>query len=143
MGVPLKTEQRRSHTPVSSFRPWVRRAEKGWRFCQRKFCMEVPVKPHRPPSLPLVCVVFPDHSSFSVLRGTPMASAKNTQFQKAKVLRILFSLPPSILRSRFRSEPSAVCPCKCRIQGLSRDPHRAGTRRRSLQSACRNHTHGP
>jgi hypothetical protein len=48
-----------------------------------------PVKPRRPPSLPLVCVEFPDHSSFSVLRGTPMASAKNIQFQKAKVLRSL------------------------------------------------------
>jgi hypothetical protein len=47
--------------------------------------MEVPVKPwsplappkagkpRRPPSLPLVCEVFPDHSSFSVLRETPMA----------------------------------------------------------------------
>jgi hypothetical protein len=51
--------------------------------------MEVPVKPRRPPSLPLVCVVFPDHSSFSVLRETPVASAKNIQFQKAKVLRDL------------------------------------------------------
>jgi hypothetical protein len=35
--------------------------------------MGVPVKVRRPPSLPLVCVVLPDHSSFSVLRGTPMA----------------------------------------------------------------------
>jgi hypothetical protein len=31
------------------------------------------VKPRRPPSLPLVRAVFPDHSSFSVLRETPMA----------------------------------------------------------------------
>jgi hypothetical protein len=31
------------------------------------------LKPRRPPSLPPVCVVFPDHSSFSVLRGTPTA----------------------------------------------------------------------
>jgi len=73
MGVSLKTEQRRSHTTVSSFRPWVRRAEGYWGTCQRKLCMEVPVKPRRPPSLPLICVKFPDHSSFSVLRETPMA----------------------------------------------------------------------
>jgi hypothetical protein len=53
--------------------------------------MELPVKTRRPPSLPFVCVVFPDHSSFSVLRETPMASAKNIQFQKAKVLQILKS----------------------------------------------------
>jgi hypothetical protein len=35
--------------------------------------MEIPVKPRRPPSLPLICVVFPDDSSFSVLREIPMA----------------------------------------------------------------------
>jgi hypothetical protein len=75
MGVSLKTEQRRSHTAVSSFGPWVRRAEGHWGTCQRELCMGVPVKPRRPPSLPLICVVFPDHSSFSVLRETPMASA--------------------------------------------------------------------
>jgi hypothetical protein len=34
--------------------------------------MEVPVKPRRPPSLRLVCIVFPDYSSFSVLRETSM-----------------------------------------------------------------------
>jgi hypothetical protein len=34
--------------------------------------MEVPVKPRRPPSLPLICEVFSDHSSFSVLRETPV-----------------------------------------------------------------------
>jgi len=51
--------------------------------------MEVPVKPwspsappeagkpRRPPSPPLICEVFPDHSSFSVLRGTPMAFSCN------------------------------------------------------------------
>jgi hypothetical protein len=64
--------------------------------------MEVPVKPRRPPSLPLVCVVCPDHSSFSVLRGTPMASTKNTQFQKAKVL------PFCHLAGLLRKSPS--CP---------------------------------
>ena len=49
-----------------------------------KTCMKVPVKPWSPsappeagkprcpPSLRLICQVFPSHSSFSVLRGTPM-----------------------------------------------------------------------
>jgi hypothetical protein len=95
MGVSLKTEQRRSHTTVSSFRPWVRRAEGCWGMCQRKLCMEVPVKPwsplappkagkpRRPPSLPLICVIFLDHSSFSVLRETPMAFSYD-YFKKLK-----------------------------------------------------------
>jgi hypothetical protein len=84
MGISLKTEQRRSHSAVSSYRPWVRRAEglparrayrpEGYQgTCRRKLCMEVPVKLRRPPSLPLVCELFPCHSSFSVLRETPMA----------------------------------------------------------------------
>jgi hypothetical protein len=84
MGVPFKTEKRRSHTTLSGFGPWVRRAEglparrayrpEGYRgTCRRKLCVDVPVKLRRPPSLPLICVVFPDHSSFSVLKGTPMA----------------------------------------------------------------------
>jgi hypothetical protein len=38
-------------------------------------CMEVPVKLRRPPSLPLICIVFPDYSSFSVLRETSMTYA--------------------------------------------------------------------
>jgi len=75
MGVSLKTEQRRSHTTLSSFRQWVRRAEGYWGTRYLKYCMPVPVKPRRPPSLHLICEVFPDHSSFSVLRETPMASA--------------------------------------------------------------------
>jgi hypothetical protein len=75
MGVSLKTEQRRSHSAVPSFRPWVRRAE-GYRGTRHlKPCMEVAVNPRRPPSLPLICEVLPDHSSFSYLRETPMASA--------------------------------------------------------------------
>jgi len=73
MGVSLKTEQRRSHSAVSRFGPWVRRAEGNWEPCQRKLCMGVPVKPRRPPPLPLICVMFPDHSSFSVFRETPVA----------------------------------------------------------------------
>jgi hypothetical protein len=75
MGVSLKTEERRSHTTAAGFRSWVRRAEGYWGICQRKLCMEILAKPRRPPSLPLLCMVFPDHSSFSVLRETPMASA--------------------------------------------------------------------
>jgi hypothetical protein len=58
---------------LSSFRPWLRRAEGYWGTGQRKLCMEMPVKPRRPPSLPLMCEVLADHSSFSVLRETPMA----------------------------------------------------------------------
>jgi len=98
MGVSLKTEQRRSHTTVSGFRPWVRRAEGYWKICHLNPCVEVPVKPwsplappkagkpRRPPSLSLICEVFSDHSSFSVFRETPMASAMNIQFQKVKNL---------------------------------------------------------
>ena len=73
MEVSLKTEQRRSHTAASSFGPWVRRAE-GYRgIRQIEPSMQAPVKPRRPPSLPLICEVDPDHSSFSVLRDTSMA----------------------------------------------------------------------
>jgi len=35
--------------------------------------MEVPVKPRRPPSLPLICEVIADYPSFSVFKKTPMA----------------------------------------------------------------------
>ena len=35
--------------------------------------MEMPVTSRRPPSLPIVCIRFPDQASFSVLRETPMA----------------------------------------------------------------------
>jgi len=73
MGVPLKTEQRRGHTSVASFRQWVRRAE-GHRATRHVVPRwQVPVNPRRPPSLPLICRVFPAHASFSVFRGTPMA----------------------------------------------------------------------
>jgi hypothetical protein len=83
MEVSLKTEKRRSHTTVSSFRQRVRRAEGYWGTCQREFCMEVAVKLRRPPSLPLICAIFPDHSSFSVLRGTPMTFTSD-HFKKLK-----------------------------------------------------------
>ena len=72
MGVSLKTEKRSSHSAVSSFRSWVRRAEGCGGTRQLKPCWHVPVKPRRPPLLPLVCEVLPDHASFSVLRETPM-----------------------------------------------------------------------
>src|SRR5512137_172600 len=75
MRVSLKTEQRRSHTAVASFRPWVRRAEGCWGTRQVRPCWQVPVKPRRPPSLPLICEVFSADSSFSVFKETPMASA--------------------------------------------------------------------
>jgi len=49
---------------------------------QRRFCMEVPGKPRRSPALPLICKLFPDHSSFSVLKETSMTSTVNISFQK-------------------------------------------------------------
>jgi hypothetical protein len=45
--------------------------------------MEVPVIPRRPPSLPRTCEVFPDQSSFSVLRETPMTFSC-VRFKKPK-----------------------------------------------------------
>jgi len=38
-----------------------------------RLCREVPVKPRRPPSLLHPCEVFPDYSSLSVFRETPVA----------------------------------------------------------------------
>jgi len=73
MGVSLKTEKRRSHTAVAGFGPWVRRADGYRETGQIKPSGQVPVNSRRPPSLPLVCEGFPDLSSFSVLRETPMA----------------------------------------------------------------------
>jgi len=83
MGVSFKTEQPRSLCPLARFRPWVRRAEGYWGTCHLKLCMEVPVKPRRPPSLPLICLIFPDHSSFSVLKETPVTSTRY-RFKKVK-----------------------------------------------------------
>jgi len=73
MGVSLKTEQRRSHIAGAGFGPWVRRAEGYRESRQINPSGQVPVTCRRPPSLPLVCEVFPDLSSFSVFRETPMA----------------------------------------------------------------------
>jgi len=72
MGVSLKTEKRSSHITASSFGQWVRRAEACGGTRQLKPFWQVPVKLRRPPSLPLIFMVFPDHASFSVLRETPM-----------------------------------------------------------------------
>jgi hypothetical protein len=101
MGVSLKTEQRRRHTALAGFGPWVRRAEGCQETRQIKTSGQVPVnpwspsappeagKPRRPPSLRLVCEVFPDHSSFSVLRETPMAfSCDNFKQLKCYDLRL-------------------------------------------------------
>jgi hypothetical protein len=83
MEVSLKTEKRSSHITVARFRPWVRRAE-GYRgTCQLKPCMEVLVKPRRPPSLPIICMLFPDQSSFSVLRETSVTFSCD-HFKKLK-----------------------------------------------------------
>jgi hypothetical protein len=73
MGVSLKTEQRRSHIAGAGFGPWVKRAEGYRETRQINPYGQVPVTPRRPPSLPLVCEVFSDPSSFSVFRETPMA----------------------------------------------------------------------
>jgi hypothetical protein len=81
--VSLKTEKRSSHITVSSFRPWVRRAEGYRKTRQVELSMQVPVKLRRPPSLPIICIVFPDHASFSVLRETPMTFFYN-YFKKLK-----------------------------------------------------------
>jgi hypothetical protein len=83
MGVSLKTEKRRSHITVSSFSPWVRRAEGYRRTGQPKFRMGVSVKPRRPPSLRLTCGFFPYYSSFFVFRETPMPPLLEV-FRKAK-----------------------------------------------------------
>jgi hypothetical protein len=89
MGVSLKTEKRRSHCPVFSFRQRVRRTnEVRWR--AEGFPGMTTEDLHgnerrsAPPALlPLVCMVIPDHSSFSVLRETPMTFACG-HFKKLK-----------------------------------------------------------
>ena len=81
MGVSLKTEKRRSQCPVFSFRQRVRRTnDVRWRAeglpgmtTEELHGYERQSAP--PAWLPLVCIVIPDHSSFSVLRETPMTFA--------------------------------------------------------------------
>jgi hypothetical protein len=89
MRVSLKTEKRRSQQtslvcrcPVFSFRPRVRRAEGVPRVTTED--LHGDERRSAPPALlPLVCIVIPDHSSFSVLRETLMTHAR--VFQKAKM----------------------------------------------------------
>jgi hypothetical protein len=74
MGVSLKIEKRRSHCPVFSFRQWLRRAERFPGITTED--LHGNERRSAPPALlPLVCIVIPDHSSFSVLRETPMTFA--------------------------------------------------------------------
>jgi hypothetical protein len=88
MGVSLKTEQRRSHTAVTSFRPWVRRAEGYSGTCHLKAHMEVAVKPRRPPSLPLISIVFPAQF-FVFCFERDLHGLFLRLFQKAKLLKML------------------------------------------------------
>jgi hypothetical protein len=71
MWASLKTEKRRSHYPVFSFRPRVRRAEGlPGMTTEDLHCNERRIAP--PALLPLICMIIPDHSSFSVLREALM-----------------------------------------------------------------------
>jgi hypothetical protein len=81
-GVSLKTEKRRSHGPVFSVRQWVRRAE-GLPGMTTEDLHGNQRRSAPPALLPLVCMVIPDHSSFSVLRETPMTFACG-DFKKLK-----------------------------------------------------------
>jgi hypothetical protein len=82
MGVSLKTEKRRSHCPVFGFRQWLRRAEGLPGMTTED--LHGNLRRSAPPALlPLVCMVIPDYSSFSVLRETPMTSTFS--IQKAKM----------------------------------------------------------
>ena len=51
----------------------MRRAEGYGETCYLKHFGQVRVKPRRPPSLPLICIVFPAYSLFSVFNETPVA----------------------------------------------------------------------
>jgi hypothetical protein len=82
MWVSLKTEKRRSHCPVFSFRPRVRRAE-GHPGMTTEDLHGYQRRSAPPALLPLICIVIPDHSSFSVLRETPMTFACG-HFKKLK-----------------------------------------------------------
>jgi hypothetical protein len=81
MGVSLKTEKRRIHCPVFSFRPWVRRAEGLPGMTTED--LHGNDRRSAPPAngrrwsalLPPICMLIPDHSSFSVLRETLMTSS--------------------------------------------------------------------
>jgi hypothetical protein len=96
MWVSLKTEKRRSHCPVFSFRQRARRAE-GLPGMTTEELHGNERRSAPPALLPLICIVIPDHSSFSVLRETHMTFACR-HFKKLKcyVLRtFLITVNPS------------------------------------------------
>ena len=69
MWVSLKTEKRRSRCPVFSFRQRLRRAKRLPGMTTED--LHGNQRRSAPPALlPLICMVIPDHSSFSVLRET-------------------------------------------------------------------------
>jgi len=82
MWVSLKTEKRRSHCQVFSFRQRVRRAEGLPGMTTED--LHGNERGSAPPALQLlICMVIPDHSSFSVLRETHMTVACD-DFKKLK-----------------------------------------------------------
>jgi hypothetical protein len=89
MGVSLETEKRRSQCPVFSIRSRVRRTnDVRWRAEGFPGMTTEDLHGHErrsaPPAwLPPTCMVIPDHSSFSVLRETPMTFAWD-HFKKLK-----------------------------------------------------------
>src|SRR4030065_2910330 len=92
MGVSLKTEKRRSHCPVFSFRPRVRRAE-GLPGMTTEDLHGNERRSAPPALLPLICMVIPDHSSFSVLRETRMTFACG-HFKKLKCYNLVLKWGP-------------------------------------------------
>ena len=82
MRVSLKTEKRRSQCPVFSFRQRVRRAERLLGMTTED--LHGHERLSAPPAwLPPICMVIPDHSSFSVFRETSMTLACG-HFKKLK-----------------------------------------------------------
>jgi hypothetical protein len=101
MGVSLKTEKRRSQQttlvcrcPLFSFRQPVRRAE-GLPEMTTEDLHDFQRRSAPPALPPLGCMVTSDHSSFSVLRETPMTSPYG-HFKKieAHVIFCSFGLVP-------------------------------------------------
>jgi hypothetical protein len=82
MGVSLKTRKRRSQCPVFSFRQRVRRAE-GLPGMTTEDLHGHDRRSAPPAWLPPICMVIPDHSSFYVLRETPVTFACG-HFKKLK-----------------------------------------------------------
>ena len=74
MRISLKKEKRRSQCLVFSFRLWFRRAE-GLPGMTTEDLHGNERRSAPPALLPLICMIIPDHSSFSVLRETLMSIA--------------------------------------------------------------------